>query len=160
MASGWRPVWWSWRGRRVAGVAGAILLVRFVSVLFAEFLAPYGVDARNVDFIYAPPMRVHLFDNGRLGAPFVYGYKYRLDMDNLQRLYRPDPKQRQTIRFFCRGAPYRFWGLIHTDLRLFCPAPGGQLFLLGTDRLGRDMLSRMIFGARLSLTIGLLGVAV
>ena len=160
MASEWRMVWWKLRRHRVAVVAGAILLVLYVIVLFCEFLAPYGVDARNVDFIYAPPMRVRLFDNGRLAAPFVYGYDYRLDMSNLQRIYTPDPKKRQTIRFFCRGAPYQFWGLVPGELRLFCPAPGGKLFLLGTDRLGRDLLSRMIYGARLSLTIGLLGVAV
>ncbi len=160
MASEWRMMWWKLRRHRVAVASTAILLVLYVVVLFSEFLAPYLVDARNVDFIYAPPMRVHLFDNGRLAAPFVYGYDYRLDMNNLERIYTPNPKKRQTIRFFCRGAPYQFWGLVGSDLRLFCPAPGGQLFLLGTDRLGRDMLSRMIYGARLSLTIGLLGVAV
>src|SRR5262249_3348517 len=103
---------------------------------------------------------VRLFDNGRLAAPFVYGYRYRLDMNNLRRIYRPDPKSRQTIPFFFRGAPYQFWGVVRGDPRPFCPGPGSQLFLLGTRRLGRDMLSRMIYGARLSLTIGLLGVAV
>jgi peptide/nickel transport system permease protein len=160
MASEWRMMWWKLRRHRIAVASGAILVVLYVIVLFCEFLAPYGVDERNVDFIYAPPMRVQLFDNGRFVAPFVYGYDYRLDMDNLERIYTPDPNKRQTIRFLCRGAPYKFWGLVAGDLRLFCPAPGGQLFLLGTDRLGRDMLSRMIYGARLSLTIGLLGVAV
>jgi peptide/nickel transport system permease protein len=160
LASEWRMMWWKLRRHRVAVASAAVLLVLYVIVLFSEFLAPYLVDARNVDFIYAPPMRVHLFDHGRLAAPFVYGYDYRLDMNNLERIYTPNPKKRQTIRFFCRGAPYQFWGLVGSDLRLFCPAPGGQLFLLGTDRLGRDMLSRMIYGARLSLTIGLLGVAV
>jgi peptide/nickel transport system permease protein len=153
-------VWWRLRRHRVAVASGAILVVLYTMIVFCEFLAPYGVDTRNVDFIYAPPMRVRLFDGGRLVAPFVYGYDYRLDMNDLKRIYTPDPGKRQTIRFFCRGTPYKFWGLIPGDLHLFCPAEGGELFLLGTDRLGRDMLSRMIYGARLSLTIGLLGVAV
>jgi peptide/nickel transport system permease protein len=160
MASEWRMVWWRLRRHRVAVVAGAILLVLYTMIVICEFLAPYGVDTRNVDFIYAPPMPVHLFEHGHLVAPFVYGYDYRLDMNDLERIYTPDPKKRETIRFFCRGTPYDFWGLVAGDLHLFCPAAGGQLFLLGTDRLGRDMLSRMIYGARLSLTIGLLGVAV
>jgi peptide/nickel transport system permease protein len=160
MASEWRMVWWRLRRHRVAVVSGAILLVLYTMIVFCEFLAPYGVDTRNVDFIYARPMLVRLFDNGRLVAPFVYGFDYRLDMNDLERIYTPDPKKRQTIRFFCRGTPYEFWGLVPGDLHLFCPARDGQLFLLGTDRLGRDMLSRMIYGARLSLTIGLLGVAV
>jgi peptide/nickel transport system permease protein len=160
MAPQWQLVWWKLRRHRVAVASGFVLLALYAMIVFCEFLAPYGVDTRNVDFIYAPPMRVHLFDNGRLTAPFVLGYDYRLDMNDLERIYTPDAKKRQTIRFFCRGTPYKFWGLVPSNLHLFCPAPGGQLFLLGTDRLGRDMLSRMIYGARLSLTIGLLGVAV
>jgi peptide/nickel transport system permease protein len=160
LASEWQMVWWKLRRHRVAVVSGAILLVLYVTVLFAEVLAPYGVDTRHVDFIYAPPMPVRLFYDGRPVAPYVLGHDYHLDMSDLRRVYTPDRNKRQTIRFFCRGTPYRFWGVIPGDFHLFCPAPGGQLFLLGSDRLGRDVLSRMIYGARLSLTIGLLGVAV
>jgi peptide/nickel transport system permease protein len=160
MASEWRMVWWRLRRHRVAVASGAILLALYTMIVFCEFLAPYGVDTRNVDFIYAPPMRVRLFEQGRLVAPYVLGYDYHLDMNDLERIYTPDRKKHQTIRFFCHATPYHFWGLMPGNLHLFCPAEGGQLFLLGTDRLGRDMLSRMIYGARLSLTIGLLGVAV
>ncbi len=160
MASEWRMMWWKLRRHRVAVLSGAILLTMYISILFSEFLAPYGLDARNTDFIYAPPQRVRILDKGRLVAPFVYGYDYRLDMNTLERVYTPNPSKREPIRFFCRGEEYRFWGLFPADLHLICPAHNGQLFLAGTDRLGRDLLSRMIYGARISLTVGLFGVAV
>ncbi len=136
-ASQWRLMWWRFRRHRVAVVSGALLLAFYLIILFCEFLAPYGLDSRHTDFIYAPPQGVRLFDESGLRAPFVLGYDYRLDID-----------------------PYQFWGLVPGDLHLVCPARGGQLFLLGTDRLGRDLLSRIIYGARISLTVGLLGVTV
>jgi peptide/nickel transport system permease protein len=160
VASQWRMMWWKLRRHRVAVLAGAILAAMYFGITICEFLAPYGVDTRNTDFIYAPPQPVHIFYQGRLAAPYVYGYDYRLNMLRLQRIYTPDPNKRQTLRFFCHGDEYRFWGLFPGNLHLVCPAKGGQLFLLGTDRLGRDLMSRMIYGARVSLTVGLLGVAV
>src|SRR5262249_62396782 len=80
MASEWQMVWWKLRRHRIAVLSGAILLVMYTSILFCEFLAPYGLDARNTDFIYAPPPRVRIFYNGQLVAPFGFGYAYRLDL--------------------------------------------------------------------------------
>ncbi|TIV74172.1 MAG: ABC transporter permease, partial [Mesorhizobium sp.] len=99
------------------------------------------------------------FHNGQFVGPFVYGRQMTLDMDTLKRNYTDKQDDVQRIRFFCKGDSYRFWGLIEGDRHLVCPAENGQLFLAGTDRLGRDVLSRIIYGARISLTIGLVGIA-
>ena len=129
-------------------------------ILICEFLAPYNLHTRNVDFIYAPPQQVHLFHEGTFVGPFVYGRTMQLNMDTLKREYTDNTDDVQKIRFFCRGDTYKFWGLFEGNLHLACPAEDGQMFLLGTDRLGRDVLSRIIYGARISLTIGLLGITV
>jgi peptide/nickel transport system permease protein len=152
-------MWWEFRKHRIALYCGIFLLIMYGTVFISEFLAPYNQHARNTDFIYAPPQAVHLFHEGEFIGPFVYGRTQTLDMDTLQRKYTDDPNDVQKIRFLCRGDDYMFWGLVPGNLHLVCPAPGGQMFLLGTDRLGRDVLSRIIYGARISLTIGILGVA-
>ncbi|RVE88955.1 ABC transporter permease [Sinorhizobium meliloti] len=159
-ASQLRLMWWKFKRHKVALASGIFLAVLYGMILICEFLAPYDLHTRNVDFIYAPPQRVHFFHEGEFVGPFVYGRTMTLDMDTLKRNYADDTSKVEPIRFFCRGDDYRFWGLFESNLHLVCPAEGGQLFLLGTDRLGRDVLSRIIYGARISLTIGLLGITV
>ncbi len=160
MAPQWKLVWWKFRRHRLALISGVILLALYVSILFSEILAPYSLQSRHVDHIFAPPQAIHLFHEGRFVGPFVYGLDYRLNMENLRREYTPNPNDIQKLRFFCLHEPYKFWGLIPGRFRLVCPAEGGTMFLLGTDRLGRDLLSRMIYGARISLTIGLVGITI
>ncbi|OAP39819.1 peptide ABC transporter permease [Sinorhizobium glycinis] len=159
-ASQLRLMWWKFKRHRVALVSGIFLAVLYGMILICEFLAPYNLHTRNMDFIYAPPQRVHFIHEGDFVGPFVYGRTMQLDMDTLKRNYSDNPADIQPVRFFCRGDGYRFWGLFESDLHLVCPAQNGQLFLLGSDRLGRDVLSRIIYGARISLTIGLLGITV
>ncbi|MBI3514485.1 MAG: ABC transporter permease [Proteobacteria bacterium] len=159
-ASQWRLMWWRFRRHKIAVVSAVVLLLLYASVLVSEILAPYGLESRNPGFLLAPPQQVHLFHDGRLVGPFVYGLNYALNMENLRREYTDDPASVQPLRFFCRGDRYSFWGLVDSDFHVICPAQGGTLFLLGTDRLGRDMLSRIIYGTRISLTVGLLGITI
>ena len=160
MASQWTLMWYKLRRHRLAVGAGIILIALYASVLVSEFLAPYNLHTRHTDFIYAPPQGVHLFHEGRFVGPFVYGFDYRLDMNNLRRVYTPNPNVIQPLRFFCQGDSYTFWNWFEAQFHLVCPAEGGTIFLLGTDRLGRDVLSRIIYGTRISLTVGLFGIAI
>ncbi|RWC70082.1 MULTISPECIES: ABC transporter permease [unclassified Mesorhizobium] len=158
-ASQLRLMWWKFRRHRLALVSGIFLAALYFGILICEFLAPYNLHTRNMDYIYSPPQRVHLFHDGQLVGPFVYGRQMTLDMDTLKRNYIDNQDDVQRIRFFCKGDRYRFWGLVEGDRHFVCPAENGQLFLAGTDRLGRDVLSRIIYGARISLTIGLVGIS-
>jgi len=157
-ASQLRLMWWKFRKHKLALASAIFLAALYLMILICEFIAPYNLHTRNVDFIHAPPQGVHLFADGKFVGPFVYGRTMTLDMDTLKRNYADNPADIQPIRFFCKGDPYEFWGVVEGSLHLICPAEGGQMFLLGTDRLGRDVLSRIIYGARISLTIGLLGI--
>jgi peptide/nickel transport system permease protein len=160
LASQWQLMWWKLKHHRLAVVSGIILLVMYASTLVSEVLAPYHLHTRNTDFIYAPPQEVHWFHQGSFVGPFTYGLTKSLNMETLRREYSEDTTRVYPLRFLCRGDPYKFWGLFEASFHLVCPGEGGTLFLAGTDRLGRDVLSRIIYGTRISLTIGLLGIAV
>ncbi len=160
MASQWRMMWWRFRRHRLAVWSAAIIALMYASILVSEVLAPYNLHSRHSDFIYAPPQPLHLFHEGRFVGPFVYALEYRLDMETLRRTYREDTARPQPLRFLCQGDAYRFWGKVRARFHLACPAAGGTAFLLGTDRLGRDILSRIFYGARISLTVGLIGIAI
>ena len=158
MAGQWKLMWWRFRRHRPAVVSMAFLALMYLSTVISEFIAPYDLQTRHSAYIFAPPQQVHLFHEGKFLGPFVYGHKTTRDMETLQRVYTPDPSRPMPLRFFCLGDSYEFWGLIEGSFHFVCPPKGGHFFWLGTDRLGRDMFSRIVFAARISLTIGLIGI--
>ena len=153
-------MWWKFKRHKLALASGILLLVLYAAIIVAEVLAPYNFQSRHTDFIRSPPQSVHFFHEGQFVGPFTYGRSYSLDMTTLKRNYTEDPTRVFPLRFFCKADTYSFWGLVEGNRHLFCAGEGGTAFLLGTDRLGRDMLSRMIYGARISLTIGLIGISI
>lgn len=153
--SQWRLAWRRFRRHKV-GRAGALIILLFsLMVIFAEFLSPYPHTQQFRDATLAPPTRIHIFDeNGRLTRPFVYGIKRVLNTELWRWEYVEDRSQKYYLRFFVRGAPYKLFGLIPTNVHLFGVDEGGRIFLFGTDEMGRDLFSRVMIGSRVSMVIG------
>jgi peptide/nickel transport system permease protein len=162
VASQWQLVWWRFRKHRMALVATALLAVLYVVIVFVEFFAPYDPRRNNKDYLYAPPQKLHLIDaEGRFHLrPFTYAMVGVMDMETLSIDYTEDTSQRYPIRFFVQGDPYKLWGSFEGDLHFVGTEEGGTLFLLGTEKQGRDMLSRIMHAGRISMSIGLVGIAI
>jgi peptide/nickel transport system permease protein len=158
MAGQWKLMWWRFRRHRPAVVSAFFLILIYLSTLISEWIAPYDLHTRHVAHTFAPPQAVHLFHDGALRTPFVYGLKMERDPETLQRVYTEDHSRVQPLRFLCHGERYDFWGVIPSHFHLVCPPTDGTYFVLGTDRLGRDMFSRIVYAARVSLTIGVIGI--
>jgi len=158
----WSLVWWRFKKNKLA-ILGGILILLFYSIcgLFAEFFAPYLLHYQS-DYLEARPQVIVFKDKeGNFSLrPAVYGLKEKIDLVKRKRYYFVDRTKIYPIYFFVKGQPYKLLGLIPMDIHLFGtdPAdPEAHVFLFGTDRLGRDVLSRIIYGGRLSLLLGLLG---
>jgi len=151
-------VWLRFVRNRAALAGGGVILLLYVTSAFANFVAPYDADQRFDLAIYASPQPIYLVDEGRI-YPHILGLTPKTDPETLLRTYVPDPTQKIPVQFLAAGAPYRILGLIPSNVHLFgVNTPDVGVFLLGTDRQGRDQLSRILIGSQISLTVGLLGV--
>ena len=161
VASQWQLMWWRFRKHKVAVASAVIVFGFYLVVLGADFLAYADPNASEAQRSLMPPQRVYWFDDGRFG-PHVYAVKGARDPQTFQRVYRADPSEKIPVRFFAEGFEYHFLGVIPTTRHLI-GVDGGRdvaktIFILGTDVQGRDLWSRLMYGTRISLTIGLVGV--
>jgi len=161
VASQWQLMWWKFRRHKPAIVSGLVLALVYLVTAFAEFLAPYDPHRYDVKLGFAPPQLIHFVDRegGFHLRPYTYGLKASRNPETLRAMYEVDKTQKLPIRFFVHGDPYKLWGLMGSDLHLFGLDSNDQVaFILGADRMGRDQLSRLLMGTRISSTIGLVGV--
>ncbi|MFC1540991.1 ABC transporter permease [Candidatus Latescibacterota bacterium] len=158
--SPWALFWRYLIRNRMAMIGGIILIVFYTFALCANFIAPYGMNEQNRTLFYCPPTRPHFIDeSGSFHLrPFVYG---KVLEDRRLTLYKDDTTKKYPVALFAKGAPYKIMGIIPFDRHLFgLKGEEGRIFLLGTDQFGRDVFTRLLFGARISLSIGLVGILI
>ena len=151
-------IWRRFKKHRAGVIGGCVVIFLYICVFLGEFLAPHDPAHRYYNYVHLPAQRIHIFSQDGIHWPFVYGIKKSFDLQTGIKTYTEDASVRYPVYPFVRGAQYTFYGLFTTDIHLFGTGKDNPMFLLGTDRFGRDMLSRIIAGGRISLTIGLLAV--
>lgn len=142
------------------GIIGLIILIiLYIFALFAEFIAPYSYTTSNSRYTYAPPTKIRWLYEDKFVGPYIHPLKKERDAVTLQLNYVEDKSEMIPIKFFVKGDTYKFWGIIESDIHLFgIPKDSNaMLFLFGADKFGRDLFSRIIYGSRVSMTIGLVG---
>lgn len=160
--STWSLTWRRFRRNTPAQIGGVFVTLLLLVTLFAPFFAPYSPEQTQLGSVYVPPQRLHFTDaEGRFHLrPFTYALVADMDPETWARIYREDTSQTYPVQFFAPGWDYKLFGLIPTNIHLLSPAEGGSLYLLGTDKMGRDLLSLIIFGARISVSIAVFGALV
>jgi peptide/nickel transport system permease protein len=161
-AGQWQLVWWKFRRHKLAQMAMVVLGILYAIAIFAEFASPHDPMRRYREYLSHPPTAIHIRDvNGRWRTPFIHSMVMGRDPVTFRPVYEEDQTTIYPIGLFVRGDPYKFWGLWKTDVHLFGTGAGNMpIFVMGTDTIGRDVLSRIIHGSRISLSVGLVGVAI
>ena len=163
-AGQWQLVWWKFKRHKLAQMAMVVLGILYFIAIFAEFVSPHDPLHRFKDYLSFSPISIHIRDTqGKFHTPFVYGITKGRDPVTFRPVYEEDTSIIYPIGLFVRGDPYKLWGFIESDIHLFGVAASEgstPLFVLGTDTIGRDVLSRIFYGARISLSVGLVGIVI
>ena len=161
-AGQWQLVWWKFRRHKLAQLGSIVLAVLYFIAIFAGFVSPHDPLRRFKQYLAHPPATIHIRDeSGRFRRPFIYGTEMERDPETFRPVFEEDRSIIYPIGLFVPGDPYKFWGLFPAKVHLFgCGGVDAPLFLLGTDPIGRDVLSRIFHGGRISLSVGLIGVAI
>jgi peptide/nickel transport system permease protein len=159
----WSLVWWKFKRNRVAVLGGVILIAFYFSfVVVPEFFSPYALQHIS-DYVEASPTKLHFIDSaGKFHLqPFVYGMTRKIDVVKRTRIYVEDTTVMYPVSLFVHGDPYKLIGLIPTNIHFFGvdqkSDPKAIILILGSDALGRDWFTRILYGGRLSMMIGLIG---
>ncbi len=165
VAGPWLLFWYKLSRNRIALFAGGIVALFYLVAILAEFLAPGLPDASKPQYTYAPPQPLQFMvtqpDGSSRFQLHVPGYSMQVDQASLRRTYVVDESQIVPVGFFVEGPAYRLWGLIPMTRHLIGPLnPQDTMYLMGSDKLGRDLLTRLIYGTRISMSIGLVGVGI
>jgi len=159
VASQWQLMWRKFIKHKLAIFGATILAIFYFVAIFCEFLSPYDIYEGRTEYIYCPPQRIHFFDEkGFHFRPFVYEVKQTMDPETWRRIYIEDKTKKYSLYFFVRGDEYKLWNIFASDIHFF-GVKEGTMFLFGTGKLGRDLFSRNLYAARISLSVGLIGVA-
>jgi peptide/nickel transport system permease protein len=160
VASQWQLMWWKFRKHKLAMVSGVIVITFYIVALFCEFFAPTLPITYHDVYASAPPQRLYLFLDGKF-YPHVNGYEFERDPVSLRKTWSINHEEVIPIGLFVKGDPYKLWGIFPMDTHLFGPKnPGDPFYLFGADLIGRDVLSRLIYSSRISLTVGLVGMII
>ncbi|MDQ3249507.1 MAG: ABC transporter permease [Chloroflexota bacterium] len=160
VATQWQLMWWRFRKHKLAMIAGVIIALFYLVVLFPEFFAYANPMVSEDQRSLLSPQPIYWFDNGSF-SPHVFGLTGKRDPKTFKRVYVIDPAQKVPLRFFAKGYDYKLLGLFPANRHLIgvTGAPAEEsIFLLATDLQGRDLFSRLMLATRTSLTLGLVGV--
>lgn len=164
VASQWKLMWWKFKRHKLAMAGLVIVTILYTIVVFADFLSPNDPGEVSATYTYAPPQGLKFFrqeDGETVFGVYVNGYKSEINEETFERVFTIDEEKIVPVGFWVKGYEYKLFGFIPFDRHLFGPTEAGEPFYpLGADRLGQDLLSRIILGTRISMTIGLLGVMV
>ncbi|MDV7106203.1 ABC transporter permease [Vibrio sp. TH_r3] len=157
-ASKSRLMWLRFKQHKMALFSAIMIVIFYTIAIFADLISVMDINTYNAKFKYVPPTEIHFVDKeGGFTRPFIYNLTRKINMETLEYEY-TQGSDSYPINFFHRGYNYSFLGLFETNIHLIGVDSGAALFLMGSDKLGRDIFSKVVHGAKISLSIGLIGV--